>query len=248
VSASARVAKGLFITGTDTGVGKTTVACGLAAALRERGLRVGVLKPAETGCRSDDAGERVAEDCERLRFFAECEAPSLVCCPYRFEEPLAPAMAASHENVSIELKVIVDAYRQLSADYDLTIVEGAGGLLVPLTGSLTFAEVATALALPVLVIVGNRLGAINHTLLTVEAARMRGLHVAGYVVNALAAAGDAATKTNPAVLQQWLGAAVGNVPYLGKIGFTEAERLRLAARFEDAVDIDALLGIVDSVG
>lgn len=234
-------ARGIFVTGTDTGVGKTTVACGLAAALRRRGQRIGVLKPAETGCALGPDGRRIADDAERLRFFAECAAGPEICCPYALSEPLAPAVAARRDGVRIELNVIAAAYAELAATHDVVLVEGAGGLLVPLTEQLTFADLAARLRLPLLLVVGNRLGAINHALLTVENARMRGLQFAGYVVNELQAGSDLAAETNTAVLRHWLGAPLGHVPHLGKVTPTAAERERLAAIVAGAVDLDALL-------
>lgn len=232
--------RGILITGTDTGVGKTTVACGLAAAWRRRGLRVGVLKPAETGCEPGPDGRLLAADAERLRFFSGCDADAAVCCPYALPEPLAPAVAAARAAVRIEIETIVAAYRQLTVRHDITLVEGAGGLLVPLTEQLTFAELAVRLELPVVLVIGNRLGAINHALLTVESARLRSLQVAGYIVNALAPSADLAADTNITMFQRWLGPALGEVPYLGEVTMSEADRERLAMLFEAKVDLERL--------
>ena len=227
--------RGLFITGTDTGVGKTTIACGLAAALHGRGLRVGVLKPAETGCVERD-GVRIADDAERLRYFAQCDAEPQACCPYTFAEPLAPAVAARREGRLIDSDVLRRFFAEMQAAHDITLVEGAGGLLVPLTESLTFADLARLLDLPLLVVVGNRLGAINHALLTIESARTRGLHVLGYVVNTLCEQGDFAAATNVEELQRWLGPPLANVPFLGEVRCEEPERQRLGRALEPAVD------------
>src|SRR5688572_9523196 len=134
--------RGLFISGTDTGVGKTTVACALAAALRRRGLRVGVLKPVETGCAADAAGPLRGDDTQRLRYFAECEAAVATCSAYTFAEPLGPADAEQRAGTAIELGVLASAYAALRTTHDLTLVEGAGGLLVPLNAALTFADLA----------------------------------------------------------------------------------------------------------
>ena len=170
---------GLFITGTDTGVGKTFVARGIASALRARGRRVGVLKPVETGC---GAGmTRRPADALALRSAAGSTLSVDRICPYRLDAPLAPDVAARLENVRIDPEVILAAFRVIDADHDLTIVEGAGGLLVPIVQRYAMADLARDLDLPLLVVVDSRLGAINHTLLTLEAAAARGLAVRGYV-------------------------------------------------------------------
>ncbi len=231
----------LFITGTDTGVGKTTVACGLAAALRRRGLSIGVFKPAETGCEADSAGQLVAGDAALLRFFSESPADPDTCCPYRFVEPLAPAVAAQRERKSIQPSVLRDAYEALASNNDVVLVEGAGGLLVPFTESLVGADLAHLLRLPVLLVVGNRLGCVNHALLTVDCVRMRGLRLAGYVMNAPGSEVDLATQTNARTLEHWLGPPLGSVPFLGPVKPDPNERARFAAIFEEAFDLDEIL-------
>lgn len=231
----------LFITGTDTGVGKTTVACGLAAALRRRGLRVGVLKPAETGCAPGPDGRLVAEDAHRLGFFAETLSDGDSVCPYRFSEPLAPAVAAHRAGLVIDPNVLVAAFREIASESDVVLVEGAGGLLVPLSEALTFADLAHLFGLPLLLVVGNRLGAVNHALLTAECARMRGLRLAGYVVNEIGAASDLAVETNVHTLERWLGPSLGHVPFLGRVEPEPGERRRLAEVVERAVAVEDLL-------
>lgn len=231
----------IFITGTDTGVGKTTVACGLAAALVAEGHRVGVFKPTETGCDLGNDGKRRAEDAHRLAWFSGCSADLGDVCPYALPEPLAPALAAQRAGVRIDLDAIVAAHARIVGAHDVTLVEGAGGLLVPLTDSLTFADLAVRLRLPVLVVVASRLGAINHALLTVRSARALGLSVLGYVVNFPApAAVDIAAQTNVDVLGEWLGPPLGVVPYLGDVSPTAAARDRLAGLFRRHVRLAAL--------
>jgi dethiobiotin synthetase len=231
----------IFLTGTDTGVGKTTVACGLATALQRRGLRVGVLKPAETGCVADGSGRRIPEDAQRLGYFASSDLSLEAICPYILSQPLAPAVAADLDAVRIDLPTIARAYAAIAAAHDVTLVEGAGGLLVPLTHSLTFADLAVHLRLPVLLVIGNRLGAINHALLTARAVRAAGLSLLGYVVNALSPTADLAAQSNATVLQEWLGPALGNVPHLGTIELRDTERTRLGVLFEERIDVDGVL-------
>jgi dethiobiotin synthetase len=186
---------GLFITGTDTGVGKTFVACALAARLRESGYRVGVMKPVETGCDSGD-GEIAPQDAIALKAAAACELPLEQICPYQFREPLAPSVAAEREGRRIDVDRLMNIYRQISAAHDITLVEGAGGLMVPLLPSYTYADLANALKLPVIVVAANKLGVLNHLLLTLEHASCKGLGVLGYILNETERAPSLAAETN----------------------------------------------------
>lgn len=229
-----------LITGTDTGIGKTTVASAIAAALRRRGIAVGVLKPVETGCALRD-GELDPADARQLRFFAGRDDPLEAICPFRFGDPVAPALAARREGVALELPAVADAVNRYGGNGRVVLVEGAGGLLVPLAPGATFADLARACDLRLLVVVGNRLGALNHAQLTVRWAQTAGLDVAGYVVNTLQAEGDLATRTNVEMLQELLGPPLGVFPWLGAVACTAADRQRLAEVAERSLRLDALL-------
>jgi dethiobiotin synthetase len=174
---------GLLITGTDTGVGKTVVTAALAAGLlqRQRGLRVGVWKPVETGW--DPATAETTSDAARLRRAVASTAPLETICPYRFREPLAPAVAAARAGHTIDIAHLVELYGQHAAAADVVLVEGAGGLLVPLSDRTTYAELAHELGLALLIVAANRLGAVNHTALTARVATAAGLQVIGFVLN-----------------------------------------------------------------
>lgn len=236
----------MFITGTDTGVGKTSVSCALAAALSTSGHHVGVLKPAETGCLADPrTGERIPEDATRLRFFSGCEADLRTICPYTLRDPLAPLVAARREGIEIDPEVIDDAYRRISAANDITLVEGAGGLLVPIAADLDYAGLAARLDLTIVVVVASRLGAINHALLTMRHAGELGLRIAGYVVNFPTPGADIAADTNVEVLRELLGPPLGVVPFLGAIVADAATRRRLAEIGEQSLRIDDLLALVN---
>jgi len=174
--------RGIFITGTDTGVGKTFFTCGLAALLRESGYKVGVMKPAETGCDKGD-GKFLAEDAWALKAASGCELPLEQICPYQFREPLAPSAAAEREGVRIDVDRLMNIFSEISTDHDITIVEGAGGLMVPILPGYTYADLAKVLKLPLIVVAANKLGMINHLLLTLEHASCKGLSVLGYVLN-----------------------------------------------------------------
>jgi dethiobiotin synthetase len=220
---------GIFITGTDTGVGKTFVACGMAALLRESGYRVGVMKPAETGCQERD-GELVPEDAVRLKEASGCEEPLEKICPYRLKDPLAPSVAAERSGVTIDIGLVQKLYGEISSKHDITIVEGAGGLLVPLLSHYTYADLAKLLKLPLVVVAANRLGAINHLLLTLEHASCRGLRVLGYVLNHLESRPSLAAETNAEALRFLTAVTcLGEISYIEGI---ETQRSFLSDLFE----------------
>jgi dethiobiotin synthetase len=183
----------LFITGTDTNAGKTFVTALLTRALRSRGFETIALKPLCSGERSDVEILQAASDhCLSLD----------ETNPIWLREPAAPLVAARLENRSISLDALVDWFRHLSRKHPSLLVEGAGGWLVPITPKATIADFAARLSLPVVVVVANRLGCINHTLLTLESIRARGLHCPGIVLNSLPTTEDIATRTNREILEQ----------------------------------------------
>jgi dethiobiotin synthetase len=175
------VSRGIFVTGTDTGVGKTIVAATLARLLRMNGVKVGVMKPVTSGCR-EVSGELVSDDALLL-----CQAAGVPfaedVAPYRLREALAPAEAAECDGVRIDVSAIKASFTRLAASCDYIIVEGAGGLMVPLSGGVLIADLARALGLPLLVVARPGLGTINHSVLTCFAAQQMGLQVAGVIVN-----------------------------------------------------------------
>lgn len=187
------MSKGIFITGTDTGVGKTIVAATLALLLRMKGVNVGVMKPVTSGCR-DEEGSLVSDDALLL-----CQAAGVSCsadvAPYLLREPLAPAEAARIDGVKIDFSRIKESYDRLAAVHDVVIVEGAGGLMVPLAGGLLIADLVHMLDMPLLVVARPGLGTINHTVLTCFAARQMGLGVAGVIVNNYPATPDLAERS-----------------------------------------------------
>lgn len=235
------MARSLLITGTDTGIGKTTVASAIAAALRRRGCDVGIIKPVETGCEPGEDGSLVASDALQLRWAAGRGDPLDRICPYRLRAPLAPSVAARREGTQLRLSSVVAAVRAMVASCQLTLVEGAGGLLVPLTETSTFADLARACDLRILVVVGNRLGALNHARLTLDWAATAKLDVAGYVVNTLQPEPDLASQTNVETLRQLCGPSLGVLPFLGPLERSEADRSRLADAAEQSLNLDALL-------
>src|SRR5687768_2046121 len=208
--------KGVFITGTDTGVGKTFFACKLAALLRKSGYRVGVMKPAESGC-AERQGRLYPEDAILLKEASASQDPLEKICPYQLREPLAPSVAAQRQGITLEVDRLMDVYDEISSGHDITLVEGAGGLMVPLLPSYTYADLARVLKLPVIVIAANRLGMINHLLLTLEHARCKGLSVLGYVLNRLESEPSLPAETNrEAVSTLSAVPCAGELPYVAR--------------------------------
>ena len=220
--------RGFFVTGTDTGVGKTLVACTLVRALRARGIDVGVMKPVETG-----VGEGGPLDALALRRAAGEPDPLEAVCPQRFALPAAPTVAARAERRALDPELLLAGFEALASRHAMLVVEGAGGLLVPIGKRATFADLAREMALPLLVVARAALGTINHTLLTLEAAAARGLAVAGVVISHCGGPLSQPDQANLTELRRGLGARlVGEIPPLAA-GALPPER---------AIDLDALLG------
>jgi len=173
---------GLFITGTDTAVGKTMVTAALAALLRAAGYDVGVMKPVHTGCR-DPYSRQPPPDTAVLMRAARARDPVELVTPYRLRQPLSPLAAARAEARSIDLRRLRTAYRALVHRHQIVLVEGVGGLLVPLTATTTVADLIGAWQLPVILVARAGLGTLNHTLLSIEAAKRRGLTIGGIILN-----------------------------------------------------------------
>ena len=197
----ARALRRLGITGTDTGVGKTVVSCALAARARQLGLQVAAMKPLESGV------DARAADADALRLNAACGGtfdPALVR-PYLLREPLAPWVAAEREGLRIDLTRLAAARASLEQERDLLIVEGAGGLLVPITSEMSYDGLFAAWQCELVVVAANRLGVLNHTRLTLQAARAAGLSVRAVVLTALHdGADDVAQSSNPDALRRLL--------------------------------------------
>jgi dethiobiotin synthetase len=192
-----------FIAGTDTDVGKTHVTAMLLRHLRDKGRRVAGYKPVCSGGRTDAVALQAASSPQ----------PELeIINPVWFKAPLAPYTASLIENRPVELERLVAGFEHLAADYDHVLVEGAGGWETPLAKGLTMADLAQKLALPVILVVNNRLGAINHTLLTLQAIAARGLVCKGLVLNYVADERDAASISNAAMLAEF-----STAPVLGEV-------------------------------
>ncbi len=200
--------RGLFITGTDTGVGKTYVAAKIAEELRRRGADVGVMKPAETGCRKRN-GSLYPSDAAHLKKAARVRDKLVDINPYRFSLPLAPSVAAELEGRHIDPGKILNAFHKLLEKHEFVIVEGAGGIMVPLSENYSYLDLADSFGLPVLIVARPGLGTINHTLLTIAALKQRKLNIAGVVINYSddRKAGQA-ERTNPAIIENVSGVKI----------------------------------------
>ena len=228
------MSRGAFVTGTDTGVGKTRAACALVHALRSRGLRVAPMKPVAAGAVSH-GGAWANEDTLALAEASGPDAPALeAITPVLLREPMAPHIAAAREGRTIALAPLVEAHRVLAAQADFTVVEGVGGFLVPLGPSLDARDLARSLGLPVVLVVGLRLGCLNHALLTAESIERVGLALAGWIANAIDPA-MAGADANVAALVERLPA-----PLLGRFPFAPGANARdLAGRLDVSKLIEA---------
>ncbi len=226
------MARGLFITGTDTGVGKTLVAVGLIVVLRERGFDTGVMKPVESGCLGKD-GRVIPKDAILLRKISRCRDELEIINPYKFNEPLAPALAADREGVEVRLEVIGRAYDLLASSHEIVIVEGAGGILSPVFGGCFMADLARRWGLPILIVTGAELGTINHTLLTLYYAQRQGIPVLGVVMNHTSSQEGLAESLNDIAIQRWI-----DVPFLGSIPFlTDLDEEAIKRAIEKNLDL-----------
>ncbi|GER92605.1 dethiobiotin synthase [hot springs metagenome] len=248
------MSKGIFITGTDTGVGKTIVSAAIIRALMNKGIKVGAMKPLETGCKKSAVKEEkeilIPSDGMFLIEMAEMDDSIDMVTPIRFEQPLAPMVASeiefgvmSYEFGAKGLKKVFDAYEELSKKYDFMVVEGVGGLLVPIAkgqrakgkrqAAYFVSDLIKDLKLPVIIVARPGLGTVNHTLLTVNHALREGIEVLGVIINySRPPENDIAEKTNPDALRQLCPVPVIDViPYIEKIGVTYIENISQTLKF-----------------
>lgn len=233
-------AAGIFITATDTGIGKTVISVGLALALKARGVRVGVMKPIATGCTGPD-DRLISSDAVCLLEAAENEYPYLTN-PSRFRNPLAPQVASEIEKKEIHPEKILAAYRELQKHYDFIIVEGIGGFMVPITKNYFVSNLIRDLNLPVLIVTRSGLGTINHTLLTVDAAIIRGLEVRGLIFNRVPSVNvSLVDMTSPKVIHEISGVPVlGSLPEIEGIDMENCRFSNLREIFEARINIEKI--------
>jgi len=204
--------RGYFITGTDTGVGKTVVTLGLMQALQERGNTVVAMKPVAAGCEPTPAG-LCNDDALRLQQQASVELDYALVNPYAFAPAIAPHLAAEQVGVRIHIENIVSKYKELSKLSDCVLVEGAGGWQVPLNADETLADLAAALGLEVILVVGLRLGCLNHALLSAHSIASRGCKPAGWVANHILPDSEATAANINALESRLTCPRLGTIPY-----------------------------------
>ena len=197
--------RGVFVTGTDTDVGKSIVAAVIARLAVLSGRNTGVMKPVTSGCTLRDGG-RISDDAELLAYGAGIPTLPPQATPYLLSAPLAPSVAAVREGLRIDLEKIADDYGTLAEKHDFMVVEGAGGLMVPLAGGLLVADLILRLHLPVVVVARPGLGTVNHTLLTCLAARQMGITVAGVIISGFPDDPDDAEESAPHLIGSLAGA------------------------------------------
>ena len=234
--------KGCFITGTDTGVGKTLVAAGLAALYKNKGLNVGVMKPIATGCKRVN-NRLISDDAVFLKLSAEVEDDYELINPISLEQPLAPTVAARLSNTKIDLEKIRTAYETLSERHDSLIVEGIGGLLVPIHEYYFVVDLANEMELPLIVVCRPTLGTINHTLLTVSYARAHGLEIKGIIINESIENNDAIVKkTNTEEIKRLTGLPIlGIIPFDKRLDIKDYNKEILIKIFSDNIDKDIII-------
>ncbi|KVG36624.1 dethiobiotin synthase [Burkholderia ubonensis] len=228
----------LFVTGTDTEIGKTFVSAALLHGFARLGLRAAAMKPVAAGAYEQDGVWR-NEDADQLDAAANVVLPPELRTPFLLKAPAAPHLAAAQEGVTLDLDTIVACHREALTRADVVVVEGAGGFRVPLTGTRDMADLAVALGAPVVLVVGVRLGCISHALLTADAIRRRGLTLAGWVANHVDPAMSFQDE-NVATLRDWLDREHG-APLIGRI-----PRLAPAAPESAAATLD-VAALIDTL-
>ncbi|CAB1276987.1 dethiobiotin synthase [Candidatus Nitrosacidococcus tergens] len=176
------MAKGFFITGTDTGIGKTWISVGLITHFKQKGYQVAGMKPVASGCIATPIGI-CNEDALQLKEHTNISLTYSQVNPYNLPLPIAPHLAAQNQNVNIDLKVIKNRFSEIATKVDVIVVEGVGGWIVPINQKQTMVDVAQSLKLPVILVVGMKLGCLNHALLTSESILKSGLSFAGWIAN-----------------------------------------------------------------
>jgi dethiobiotin synthetase len=204
--------KGIFVTATDTSVGKTTIAAGLIGYLKRQGIDIGVMKPVASGAMECDTGKLISQDAEMLVKFSGATDPWEWINPYCLSTTATPALAAKIEGITIDLDVIRDDFIKLSNKHEFVVVEGAGGVMSPLFEQLVMLDLISLLELPTLIVARSSLGTINHTLMTYHCLKMRQVDVVGFMLNRFPRSPNLAESTNAELISR-----VGGLDFLGSI-------------------------------
>ena len=230
--------KGLFITGTDTEIGKTVVTAGIASILRSQNIDTGVMKPIASGDRADAVV---------LRHFARINEDLNNINPVFFDQPLAPSIASHLDDRSINWSKIYQCFERLKKKYDFLLVEGVGGIAVPLSSDQQVIQLILKFQLPLLIVARANLGTINHTVLTVAYARQYGIEPIGIILNSnKPIVDDPSVNSNSAEIQRLTGVKVlGNVPYSPKCQRTDVDKRFLGQHIQSHVDLSPIYEILE---
>ncbi|GIM46876.1 ATP-dependent dethiobiotin synthetase BioD [Collibacillus ludicampi] len=226
---------GFFVTATDTEVGKTLVTGGLAGALRKKGLDIGVYKPVQSG----HLTHQPEGDAARLKRLSGVDDPLEEICPYSFSEPVAPRLAIQRSQKQVRSHDVIAGYERLKRKHRYLLVEGAGGIAVPYVEDALVVDIAKTLALPLLVVARPDLGTVNHTVLTIEYARSRGLQVAGVILSGCGRRQPISLSEshNPGMIEELANVRVlGKVPWLGD----RPDESRIVEAIEEHVDLKSI--------
>jgi dethiobiotin synthetase len=208
--------KGVFITATDTSVGKTTLAAGLIGFLKRQGIDVGVMKPVASGAIECDSGKLISQDAEMLVKFSGSTDPWEWINPYCLATPVTPSLAAKIEGVNIDFRKLKGVLHEISKKHDFVVVEGAGGAMSPIFETLVILDMIQALELPALIVSRSSLGTINHTIMTYECLRMRQIEVLGFFLNRFPKKPNLAESTNAEIIASVSGLThLGSIPEMG---------------------------------
>jgi dethiobiotin synthetase len=238
--------KGIFITGTDTGIGKTVVTACLLASLNNRGMNVGVMKPIETGV-DPECNSIANSDAKFLHQVSRNEIFLDDICQYRFKTAASPLQAAVQDNVDpVDEKVILETYSKLAQQNDLVIVEGIGGLLVPIRENYLVINLIIDLQIPIIVVSPLKLGAINHTLMTLEIANQHGINVKGLIYNPVDGS-PTANNSQEKIIEQFTGIkSLGDCPFIEQLS-PESFTPDLINILESQIDFERILGINQNI-
>lgn len=234
----------IFVTGTDTGVGKTVITAGLLVSFRKKGYKTIAVKPFQTGAYVCE-GSLLSPD---VMFYQETgftEEPLEVLNPVSLEPPASPWVASILSKTPIDLVKVYQAVEEVLPRYDLVITEGAGGICVPILKDFLMADLALEMGCPVLIVARGSLGTINHTILTVRYAQARGIPILGVVINGLKPGADPVEELNPRVIKELSGVPLlGVVPYSPTVNVDTGETGNLVELVEESLDFDVLEGAI----
>jgi dethiobiotin synthetase len=224
---------GFFVTGTDTGVGKTIISSGLAAVLKEKNVDVGVFKPLLSGTSREDP----ESDTSLLKQLSQTSLSYEEITPFEFKEPLAPYVAGKLEGKIVGIEDVLSHWEKIRGKHEFFIVEGAGGISVPLGEHFLVSDLIQALQLPIVLVARPNLGTVNHIFLTVQYAKSLGLTIAGIVINGISENPDLAEKTNPKLIEELCGVPIlGITPKLKEITKDNIQKM-----VKDHIDVTLLI-------